>query len=240
MRKALVPMLASLALCGAATAALIATNARADQSGHKPVMIALVTPNNLPPRMTEVPPPEGGQPSMPGGAMRDMGARRGQMCHDMYAGKVGELAFLEAKLSLDAKQAPLFDRWKQTTLDIAKQREAACTSRQPRRAAGLRGQRPSIVDRLTREEDMLKKRVADIEAERPALVALYGALTPQQKEEFGRGGMGRMGRMHMMMGMMDRPHPGMGMMRRGPMGGPMGGPPPGPMGAPPEPPPAQQ
>ena len=167
--------------------------------------------------------------------MRDMGARRGQMCHDMYAGKVGELAFLEAKLSLDAKQAPLFDRWKQTTLDIAKQHEAACTGREPRRAAGMRGQRPTIVDRLTREEDMLKKRVADIEAERPALTALYGALTPQQKEEFGRGGMGRMGHMHMMMGMMDR-HPGM--MRRGPMGmgGPMGGPA-GPDGRPPEPPP---
>src|ERR1700748_1924135 len=146
MRKALVPMLASLALCGAATAALIATNARADQSGHKPVMIALVPPNNLPPRRTEVPPPEGGQPSMPGGGMRDMAARRGQMCHDMYDGKVGALAFLAAKLSLDAKKAPLFDRWKQTTLDIAKQREAACTSRQPRRAAGLRGQHPSIVD----------------------------------------------------------------------------------------------
>jgi Spy/CpxP family protein refolding chaperone len=234
MRKALVPLLASLALCGAATAALIATNARADQSGHKPVMIALVTPNNLPPRMTEAPPPEGGQPSMPGDAMRDMGVRRGQMCHDMYAGKVGELAFLEAKLSLDAKQAPLFDRWKQTTLDIAKQHEGECTGKRPRRAAGLRGQRPSVVDRLTQEEDMLKKRVAYIEAERPALAALYNALTPQQKEEFGRGGMGRMGGMHMMLGMMDR-HPGMGMMRHGPMGGP----PPGPMGAPPEPPPAQ-
>ena len=32
MRKALIPMLASLALCGAATAALIATNARAQTS----------------------------------------------------------------------------------------------------------------------------------------------------------------------------------------------------------------
>ena len=40
MRKALLPMIASLALCGAATAALIATNAHAEQSGTKPVMMA--------------------------------------------------------------------------------------------------------------------------------------------------------------------------------------------------------
>ena len=45
MRKALFPMIASLALCGAATAALVATNARAEQGGRKPVMIALVTPD---------------------------------------------------------------------------------------------------------------------------------------------------------------------------------------------------
>jgi hypothetical protein len=233
-------MLASLALCGAATVALIATNARADQTARKPMMIALATQSGLAPHTTAAPPSDGGQGAMP---MREMGARREQMCHDMYAGKVGELAFLEAKLSLDAKQAPLFDRWKQTSLDIAKQREALCANRQPLRTAGERGQRSSIVDRLTREEDMLKRRLSDIEAERPALAALYGALTPQQKEEFGRGGMHGMGRHRMMMGMMDR-HPGM--MRRGGqmdgrMGEPMGGPmrDRGPMGAPPEPPPAQ-
>lgn len=228
MRKALVPMLASLALCGAATAALIATNARADQSGHKPMMIALMTPGS----MAAAPAPEGGAAAMAEGGPRDTGPRREQICHDLYAGKVGELAFLEAKLSLDAKQTPLFDRWKQASLDIAKQQESECIARPPRQAARLQGQHPSVVDRLTREEEMLKKRLADIQAERPALTALYNALTPQQKEELGRGG--RMGRLHMMLGMMDRPHPVMGMMRHGPMGGPEG-----PMGAPPETPPAQ-
>jgi len=232
MRKALVPMLASLALCGAATIALIATNAQADQTAKKPMMIALAAQAGLPSHAA-APPSDGGPPGM---GMRDMGARREQMCHDMYAGKVGELAFLEAKLSLDARQAPLFDRWKQTSLDIAKQHESQCVGRQPRRAAGERGERPSMMDRLTREEDMLKRRLSDIQTERPALEALYGALTPQQKEEFGMRGMGRH---HMMMGMMDR-HPGMmrhggPMGRQGPMQGPMNGR--GPMGAPPEPPP---
>src|ERR1700759_2845940 len=86
MRKALLPMLASLALCGAATIALVATNARADQTGRKPVMIALVTPNDLPRPVMAAPPAEDGQPSaMRDGALREnMTARRERMCRDMY------------------------------------------------------------------------------------------------------------------------------------------------------------
>lgn len=225
MRKTLLPMIASLALCGAATAALVATNARAEQSGHKPVMLALMTPNET----AEGSAAEGGSASnMRAGMMRDMGARREQICRDIYAHKVGELAFLEAKLSLTGSQAPLFEHWKQSSLDVAKQREGDCANHR----LEARGGHPSVVDRLAMEEDLLKKRLADIEAERPALTAFYNALTPVQKEEFGHGGM-RAGYMHMMLGMMDRPHPGMGPGRMGP------GAIPGSMQGPPERPPAQ-
>jgi hypothetical protein len=157
---------------------------------------------------------------------------REQLCRDLYARKVGELAFLEAKLALDTKQAPLFARWKQASLDIAKQRENDCTSANaPLRA--LHGRRQTVVDRMAMEEDLLKKRLADIQAERPALTALYNALTPLQKDEMGHADMRRMaGRMNLMFSMMDRPHPDMGPMGHGPMGGPG-------MGGPPEPPAAQ-
>ena len=227
MRKTLLPMVASLVLCGAATVALVATNARAEQQNtRKPVMIALVTPTSG--RTMAAPPAEGG----PQPGMRDGTVRREQICRDLYAGKVGELAFLEAKLSLDAKQAPLFTRWKQASLDIAKQHEADCAGKTTRHA-GLRGQRPTLVDRMALEEDLLKRRLSDIQAERPALAALYGALTPAQKEELGRGDMHQMaGRMHLMLGMMERPHGNMGFMRQRP--GPNGPPPPEP-----PPPPAQ-
>jgi hypothetical protein len=211
MRKALLPLIASLALCGTATAALIATNARADQTVRRPMMIAQAGPSDASRA-------EAGPPDMQDG-MREDGAHRAEMCKEMYAHKVGELAFLEAKLSLSANQAPLFERWKEASLDIAKRRETDCASHD--RRADLRGQHPSVVDRLTLEEDLLKKRLADIQAERPALAAFYDSLTPAQKEEFGRGDMRRMaGRMHMMMGMMGRPHPGMGpgRMEHGPMG----------------------
>ena len=223
MRKALLPMIAVLLLCGAATIALVATNARAAQDGRKPMMIALMTPD-MARRTTAAPPAEGGSaPSR--GAMREGG--REQICRDVYAGKAGELAFLEAKLSLDTKQAPLFARWKQANLEIAKQNEGDCAGRPPRR--DLRGHRPSAVDRMTLEEDLLKKRLADIQAERPSLTALYNALTPAQKEEFSHSDMRHMpGRFNVMFRTVD--HPGTEMMRPGmmrvPMNGPMGGPPP--------------
>ena len=223
MRKTLLPMIASLALCGAATAALIATNARAEQQrAPKPMMIALTTPAR---HDNAAPPAEGGQQTNMIYRMTPE-AGPGRICKDIYARKAGELAFLEAKLSLDAKQAPLFARWKQASLDIARQHESDCAGKA---RTSLRGPRASVLDRMTREEDLLKRRLSDIQAERPTLTALYTSLTPAQKEEFGRGGM-HGGRFHMMLGMMDRPHPGMGMMRQGPMNGPMGGPP--------EPPPA--
>jgi hypothetical protein len=234
MRKALLPMIASLALCGAATAALIATNARAEQSGRKPMLIALAQDGG--PAGDTAGAAPGRSPEM----MRDRAQRRAQFCKDIYARKVGELAFLEAKLSLNPSQQPLFDHWKQASLDVAKQHQDDCASREGRKP----GQRPTVVDRLTMEETMLKKRLANIDAEKPSLTAFYDSLSPQQKQEFGRAGMhGMEGRMHMMMGMMGGPRPGMGgRMGRGPMGpGPMG---PGPMGpgslgdAPP-PPPAQ-
>ena len=87
------------------------------------------------------------------------------------------------------------------------------------------GQRRDLVARLNMEETMLKRRLADIDAERPSITALYAALTPEQKQELGHAGMHGMGER---MGMMGRHH-GMG---PGPMGH-------GPMGEMPPPPPPQ-
>jgi hypothetical protein len=213
MRKSLLPMIASLVLCGAATAALIVTNANAAQSVRKPVMmIAQLLPGDGAGPRAE------GTPDMIGGMM-EPGARRGQMCKDMYARKVGEMAFLETKLTLTAAQEPLFARWKRASLDVAKRHEGDCAERREP------GQRRNVVERLNIEETMLKSRLADINAERPSLTVLYASLNPAQKEEFGQGGMG--GRTHGMMGMMGH-HRGMGpgRMGHGPMGDARPAPPP--------------
>jgi hypothetical protein len=213
MRKALLPMVASLALCGAATAALIATNARADQSGRKPVMLALAGQDSPAGGDTAATAPGGG---LRHGMMGDQVARRAQFCKDIFARKAGELAFLEAKLSLTPAQEPLFDNWKQASLGVAKQHSDECAGHERHKP----GERPSVVDRLNLEETMLKKRLSDLDAQKPSLGAFYDSLTPTQKQEFGRAAMHRSERMHMMIGMIGRPRPPeMGPhMGRGPMG----------------------
>lgn len=228
MRKALLPMIASLALCGAATIALVATNARAEQSPKKPMMVAMAAAPAFS-LETAAPPAEGGD-MMPGMDMHmDRGAMLQRLCKDMVARKTGELAYLESKLTLTPAQAPLFARWKGAMLDIAQKHADECAALPARKA----GERHDLLDGMAMEEKMLKIRLADLEAERPSLSALYVALTPEQKMELGRAARHKMaGRMHMMMGMMGRPggmmgHPPMG---RGPDGAPMGGP-----GAPPPP-----
>ena len=245
MRKALLPMIASLALCGAATGALIATNASAAGTPKKPMMVAMVTAPSLgtTAAMPDMGPPPGamlgaapgdtGGPMAgpPDGKMRErFRTHLTQMCKDEYAHKVGEMAFLETKLALTPAQAPVFGRWKQVTLDIAQKHSGECGTHMPR-MGGKPGERPSVVDRLAREEEMLKTRLANIEAERPSLEALYNALTPDQRRELVHPGMGGPAMGRMMMGMM--PRPGMGPMG-GPGMGPMGR---GPADAPPPPPP---
>jgi hypothetical protein len=247
-------MIASLALCGAATGALIATNASAAGTPKKPVMVAMVTSPGL--DMAAAPPGDDAGPMPPppgmmgammgapaGGQMAEhMKARMTQMCKDMYAHKVGEMAFLETRLALTPAQAPLFAKWKQVNLDIAQHHSGECDARiakvEARKDARKAGERPSPIDRLSREEDMLKTRLANIEAEKPSLEALYNALTPDQRMALGRGGMGGHPMMGRMMGMMHLPGMG-GPMGMGPMGGPAGGPmgPHGPADMPPPPPP---
>jgi hypothetical protein len=191
----------------------------------------------------------GGAPRSMGHAMPspgEMAAHFKQMCQDRYARQAGALAYLEAKLSLTTAEQPLFEHWKQVKLDIAKRQTETCGTRERPKNARM----PTVVDRMERREAMLQKRLADLQAERPALESFYNALSADQKREFGRGvaglmmlrehrmmagGPGMMG--HRMGGMMG---PGMmerGMMHRGPMGMGPDGPPPGPGNAPPGPPP---
>jgi hypothetical protein len=213
MRKALVPMLASLVLCGAATAALVATNARAQTSVRKPVMVALVAPGTM--LAQETPPPPNGRDMrdmrMPSPA--EMTAHFKQMCEDRYAREAGRLGYLEARLNLTQGEQPLFARWKGVKLDIAKRRAADCGQHVARQDRKM----PNPVERMSREQDMLKKHLADLDAERPALGALYDALTPKQRESLTPNGHRMMAGGMMEHGMPDRGMRGRDMMRRGPM-----------------------
>jgi len=107
-----------------------------------------------------------------------------QMCTDHYAHNVGRVAYIEAKLSLNDTQRPLFDGWKQTVLGSAKSRESSCLAREPHMGEQ---HDHNVIERQARMQDMLQHRLADLTAEQPSLKALYDSLSPEQKQVFDLG-----------------------------------------------------
>lgn len=172
MRKALIPMLASLALCGAGTLALIASNERAQASPRQPMMVALSSADAL---LAQNLPDASPASDMATATGFTPGLK--QFCDDRYASEVGRLAYLEARLQLSETQQPLLAHWKDVRLDIAKRRAADCNAR----TASPDQDRADPVERMSREEAMLKQRISDLDAERPVFAALYDALTPEQR-----------------------------------------------------------
>jgi hypothetical protein len=176
MRKALIPMLASLALCGAGTAALIASNGRAQASPRKPVMVALLGDPLMAQNLPDTPPPPNARDTS-SDASRDFAPDPRQFCDERYAGEVGRMAYLETRLHLTDAEQPLFAHWKEVRLDSAKRQAADCAAR-----TGADPDRTDPVARMSREEAMLKQRISDLDAERPAFSALYATLAPDQRQ----------------------------------------------------------
>jgi hypothetical protein len=211
-------MLAALALCGAATTAMVVSTAHAQPGPREPMMVA---------QADTAPARRGFNRPAPG----DIAARLKDMCDNSVARETGRLAYLETWLDLTAGERPLFQRWRDAVLGVAHRRADRCNQQvgqrlaQRQAAPAQQGQtpqgqatrdqraanRPGPADRMARQEDRLKERLADIEAERPALQVLYNALSPEQKTELARAGMrGRAGMM--------RARFAQAMGRRGPMG----------------------
>ena len=239
MRKALLPMLVSLALCGAATTAMVMSSANAAPEPHKPLMVAVnaapdvqLAANDGSP---DAPPPRDLRQQR---SPEDMAARMKQMCNDGYAREAAQLTYLETSLQLTAGERPLFQHWKDAKLNIAHRHADNCAQRTNERGARAQGRdaqsrgdrvRPGLGERMAHEEDRLKERLADLQTERPALEAFYNALSPTQKMQLARGGMEDRGRGGMMMRhhMFADARGPRGRMDGGPMGErPMGPPPP--------------
>ena len=93
------------------------------------------------------------------------------------------------------------------TLDIFKAADEA-SAKDKARCATLPAEvktPPTYMERMTMREDMMKARLAALEAVKPSLQALYAALTPEQKAIFDKPM-----RMGMGTGSMHRPHPNRG------------------------------
>jgi hypothetical protein len=172
MRKALIPMLASLALCGAGTLALIASNEHAQASPHAPMMVTLTdSALLLTQNISDTSADQDGQAT-------PLDSDFGRICDERYASEAGRMAYLEVRLALTETEQPLFAQWKNMRLAIARRSAADC------RAHGPSGEKDHAnpLDRMDREEDRLKQHIADLDAERPVFAAFYTALTPAQQD----------------------------------------------------------
>jgi len=128
-----------------------------------------------------------GWPMMRGMMMHRMMMRRGdpqERCIDPLARRAARLAYVETKLNLTAQQQPLWDKV-QSAAQIEEQKERQL-------CAGLKpGAELTMLDRMDRMQQFLSARLEALQAAKPAVQALYQALTPEQQAIFNRPSGGR-------------------------------------------------
>ena len=122
-----------------------------------------------------------GWPMMRGMMMHDMMMHRDpqERCTERLAWRAAMRAYAEAKLNLTAEQRPLWDRVA-SIAQIEQQKERQlCAALKP-------GGDTTMLDRLDRMQQFLSTRLEALQAAKPAVQALYQALTPEQRAIFDR------------------------------------------------------
>jgi hypothetical protein len=114
------------------------------------------------------------------GEMRRMMMNRSpkERCEERLARRAGFIAYTVAKLNLTAQQKTLWDKLN-ASMQSAGDKERQLCDKLPAEA-GQQGQ-GTILDRMSRREQFLQARLQAMQQTRPALEALYNALTPEQK-----------------------------------------------------------
>jgi len=147
---------------------------------------------NAAPQIAQAAPPAAAPSAAGGGSvaaggpermMRDFSPKA--FCEDRIARRIGNRAYLKARLDLKADQVPAWDAFQKAADEASAREKTKCASLPTEMKAPL-----SLPDRLAREEEMMKSRIASIEAVRPSLVALYDKLSPEQKAVLDRPRMG--------------------------------------------------
>ncbi len=119
-------------------------------------------------------------------------------CIDMVARRIGDRAYVKARLELKPEQMTAWNAFEKAADEASAKSMARCQTLPTEMK-----ERPGYLERLTMEEDLMKARIATIEAVKPSLTALVGVLTADQKAILDRP---RMGFGHMAHGM-GRPGP---------------------------------
>ena len=139
-----------------------------------------------------------GQGPMGGMAMPAFSPK--DMCTEQVARRIGNRAYLKARLDLKPEQMTLWTNFERAADEASAKDKAHCATL----PAEIKTP-PTYMERLTMREEMMKARLAALEAVKPSLQALYAALTPEQKAIFDKPM-----RMGMGMGSIHRPHPNRG------------------------------
>jgi hypothetical protein len=123
-------------------------------------------------------------PGMRGGPMmRHMmmhgmhGMMRGdprERCADRLAWRAARRAYVEAKLDLTAEQRPLWDNLQNAAKAEEQKERQLCAALKPEGS-------PTLIDRMDRMQQFLTVRLDGLQAAKPAVQALYQALTPDQR-----------------------------------------------------------
>ena len=114
------------------------------------------------------------------GEMRHMMMNRSpkERCEERLARRAGFIAYTVAKLNLTAEQKPLWDKLNGAIQSAADKERQLCANLPTQPGPEAQG---TILDRMGRREQVLQARLQAMQQTRPALEALYNALTPEQK-----------------------------------------------------------
>ena len=97
-----------------------------------------------------------------------------QRCIDRLAWRAARAAYVETKLDLTADQRPLWNKLQNIAQSEQQKERQLCQQLKP-------GEQSSLLDRMDRAEGFLTARLDALKEAKPAVQALYHALTPQQQ-----------------------------------------------------------
>jgi LTXXQ motif family protein len=97
-----------------------------------------------------------------------------QWCVDRLARRAARRAYLETKLNLTAEQRPLWDKLQSVAQGEQQKERQLCQQLKP-------GAQSTVLDRMDRAQQFLSAKLDALQTAKPALQALYQALTPEQR-----------------------------------------------------------
>jgi hypothetical protein len=100
-----------------------------------------------------------------------------ERCEERLAWRAAMRAYTESKLDLTPEQHPLWDKVASIAQSEQQKKRQLCAALKPR-------DETTVLDRLDRMQQFLSARLEALQAAKPAVQALYQALTPEQRAIF--------------------------------------------------------